>query len=29
PGAYVIINPNQNDNNDTIIVGTIRTTFRF
>ncbi|ELS00255.1 iron uptake porin, partial [Gloeocapsa sp. PCC 73106] len=29
PGAYVIINPNENDGNDTIIVGTIRTTFRF
>jgi len=29
PGAYVIFNPNQNDNNDTIIVGTIRTTFKF
>jgi len=29
PGAYVIINPNQNDNNDTIVVGTIRTTFKF
>jgi BMFP domain-containing protein YqiC len=29
PGAYVIINPNQNDNNDTIVVGSIRTTFRF
>lgn len=29
PGAYVIINPNQNSDNDTIIVGTIRTTFKF
>ncbi|ELR98592.1 iron uptake porin [Gloeocapsa sp. PCC 73106] len=29
PGAYLIINPNENDGNDTIVVGTIRTTFRF
>ncbi len=29
PGAYVIINPNQNNNNDTIVVGSIRTTFKF
>jgi hypothetical protein len=29
PGAYVILNPNQNDDNDAIIVGTIRTTFKF
>lgn len=29
PGAYVIINPNQNDSNDTIVVGSIRTTFKF
>jgi hypothetical protein len=29
PGAYVIINPNQNDDNDTIVVGSIRTTFKF
>ncbi|NEO95342.1 MAG: carbohydrate porin, partial [Moorea sp. SIO3G5] len=29
PGAYVIFNPNHNDDNDTIWVGAIRTTFRF
>ncbi|MBE9227679.1 iron uptake porin [Phormidium sp. LEGE 05292] len=29
PGAFVILNPEQNDNNDTIWVGTIRTTFSF
>ncbi|NEP29706.1 iron uptake porin, partial [Moorena sp. SIO3I6] len=29
PGAYVIFNPNHDDDNDTIWVGAIRTTFRF
>jgi len=29
PGAYIITNPGHNDSNDTIVVGTIRTTFRF
>jgi hypothetical protein len=29
PGLLVIFNPEHNDNNDTIYVGTIRTTFRF
>lgn len=29
PGAYVIFNPNHNDDNDTIYVGVIRTTFSF
>ncbi|ODG99326.1 porin [Nostoc sp. KVJ20] len=29
PGAVVIINPDHNSNNDTIFVGTIRTTFQF
>lgn len=29
PGAMVLINPNQNSDNDTIVVGVIRTTFRF
>jgi len=29
PGAYVIVNPNQDSDNDTIIVGSIRTTFKF
>ncbi len=29
PGAYVIWNPNQNDANETIVVGAIRTTFTF
>jgi Carbohydrate-selective porin, OprB family/S-layer homology domain len=29
PGAYVVINPNQNADNDTIVVGTLRTTFKF
>ncbi|NET90053.1 MAG: iron uptake porin [Kamptonema sp. SIO1D9] len=29
PGAYVIFNPNHNDNNDTIYVGVVRTTFKF
>ncbi len=29
PGAYVIFNPNHNDDNDTVYVGMIRTTFRF
>lgn len=29
PGAYVILNPNHNENNDEIWVGAIRTTFSF
>lgn len=29
PGFIVITNPNHNDNNDTVWVGTVRTTFRF
>jgi hypothetical protein len=29
PGAYVILNPDHNDNNDTTWVGVLRTTFRF
>jgi hypothetical protein len=29
PGAYAIFNPNHDDNNDTIVVGVIRTTFKF
>lgn len=29
PGMLVIINPEHNDNNDTVYVGTIRTTFSF
>lgn len=29
PGAYVLWNPNQDDANDTIVVGTVRTTFSF
>ncbi|MBE8989425.1 iron uptake porin [Nostoc sp. LEGE 12450] len=29
PGAIAIINPDHNSNNDTIFVGTIRTTFQF
>lgn len=29
PGAFVIFNPDHNDNNDTIWVGTVRTTFTF
>ncbi|MFP4411419.1 iron uptake porin, partial [Coleofasciculus sp.] len=29
PGAYVILNPNHDDGNDDIWVGTIRTTFSF
>ncbi|NES46809.1 MAG: carbohydrate porin, partial [Moorea sp. SIO2C4] len=29
PGAYVIFNPNHDDDNDTIWVGAIRTTFKF
>jgi BMFP domain-containing protein YqiC len=29
PGLLVILNPEHNDNNDTIYVGTLRTTFRF
>jgi hypothetical protein len=29
PGAYVIFNPEHDDDNDTVYVGMIRTTFRF
>ncbi|MBC6481170.1 MAG: carbohydrate porin [Hormoscilla sp. GM7CHS1pb] len=29
PGVYAILNPEHNENNDTIYVGTIRTTFKF
>ncbi|MDB9540781.1 iron uptake porin [Anabaenopsis tanganyikae CS-531] len=29
PGVLVILNPENNDNNETIYVGTLRTTFRF
>ncbi len=29
PGVYVITNPNHNSNNDTVWVGTLRTTFQF
>ncbi|MGD1922473.1 MAG: iron uptake porin [Pleurocapsa sp.] len=29
PGAYIVINPNHVDTNDSVIVGTIRTTFKF
>ncbi len=29
PGAYVVFNPNQNDDNDTVVVGSVRTTFSF
>ncbi|NEQ24091.1 MAG: carbohydrate porin, partial [Microcoleus sp. SIO2G3] len=29
PGAFVILNPEHNDVNDTIFVGTFRTTFTF
>lgn len=29
PGAYAIFNPNHNDDNDTIFVGVVRTTFSF
>jgi hypothetical protein len=29
PGFYVVTNPDHNDQNDTIVVGTLRTTFRF
>lgn len=29
PGVMVILNPEHNDNNDTLYIGTIRTTFRF
>ncbi|HEY9811939.1 MAG TPA: iron uptake porin [Candidatus Sericytochromatia bacterium] len=29
PGAFAILNPQHNDNNDTLYVGTLRTTFRF
>ncbi len=29
PGAYAVFNPNHSDDNDTIYVGTIRTTFKF
>ena len=29
PGAYAVFNPNQNSDNDTAVIGTLRTTFRF
>lgn len=29
PGFYVVTNPDHNDNNNTIVVGTLRTQFRF
>lgn len=29
PGVFVVTNPDHNDNNDTIVVGTLRTQFRF
>ncbi len=29
PGVYVILNPESNSNNDTIVVGAVRTTFKF
>ena len=29
PGAYVIFNPDGNSNNDTQVVGVLRTTFKF
>lgn len=29
PGAYVVLNPNHDDNNDTVWVGVVRTTFKF
>ena len=29
PGAYAVFNPNSNENNDTVYVGVIRTTFEF
>ncbi|MBW4576407.1 MAG: iron uptake porin [Aphanothece sp. CMT-3BRIN-NPC111] len=29
PGLFVILNPEHNENNDTLVVGTLRTTFRF
>jgi hypothetical protein len=29
PSVYAIFNPNSNDNNDTVLVGTLRTTFEF
>ena len=29
PGVIVLFNPEHNDNNDNIYVGTIRTTFKF
>ncbi len=29
PGAYAVFNPNQNSDNDTVVVGSIRTTFKF
>ena len=29
PGAYVILNPEHDENNDSIVVGAIRTTFKF
>lgn len=29
PGLIVVFNPEHNSNNDTVVVGVIRTTFRF
>ncbi len=29
PGAYVVINPDHNEDNDTLVVGVVRTTFKF
>ena len=29
PGAYVVLNPDHNENNDTVWVGVLRTTFQF
>lgn len=29
PGVYAVFNPNSNSDNDTIVVGTVRTTFKF
>ncbi len=29
PGFYVLLNPEHNENNDTIVVGAVRTTFKF
>ena len=29
PGVYAVFNPNHNENNDTVYVGSLRTTFKF